>query len=144
MNFKKLLYLSLILGTLIKCTNIEQGEITRCSISIDNNLAYFEGKLFNGTCNTMYGDTALWKTTTYKRGVVIKEIGYYIPGGELEYVGYKKSGHIHGDFENFHKNGNIKMRGTFIKGYREGEWIYYNEKGEVDNKISFEKGVEIK
>ena len=141
MNFNKIFYLPLILASLISCTNVEPGEITNCSLSILDNLAYFEDNLYNGTCNTLYEDTLLWRTTTYKRGRVVKEIGYYIPGGELEYVGYKKNGHIHGDFENFHKNGKIKMTGKFIKGYREGNWNYYNEEGELDSIIAFKKGL---
>ena len=141
MNFNKIFYLPLILASLISCTNVEPGEITECSLNTLNNLAYFEDSIFSGTCNTFYADSILWKTTTYKKGKVVKEIGYYIPGGELEYVGYKKNGHIHGDFENFHKNGKIKMTGKFIKGYREGNWNYHNEEGELDSIIAFKKGL---
>ena len=143
MNFKKLLYLSLFLVSVTNCTNAEQVEVGKCSLTVENELAYYENKLYSGTCNTLYADSLLWRTTTYKRGLVVKQLGYYLPESQLEYIGNKKNGHIHGDFEGFHKNGKIKMQGNFIKGYRDGNWSYYNEEGEIDSTITYKKGVEI-
>ena len=81
----------------------EQLEYTK------NGITYTDGKVFNGKCNIFYNDTLLWKTRTYKRGMEVKEISYYVPGGELEYVGYKKNGLIHGDFVSYYPNGEISI-----------------------------------
>ena len=81
------------------------NEIIPCNVDVSNRIGYVDGKVYNGTCNIYYNDSILWKQRTYKRGKLTKELGYYIPSGELEYEGQRKDWEIHGDFVSYYKNG---------------------------------------
>lgn len=41
------------------------------------------------------------------------------------------------DFERFHENGNISVRGQFYKDYAVGEWSYYNYYGQIKSTKNF-------
>ena len=104
LKMKKKLLFFIVLLTIYSCQNNDR-EIPACKLDVQNGITYTDGKVFNGKCNIFYSDTLLWKTRTYKRGMEVKEISYYVPGGEIEYVGYKKNGLIHGDFVSYYPNG---------------------------------------
>ena len=119
------------------CQN--NNEITVCNVSVSNNVGYVDGKVFNGTCNIYYNDSILWKQRTYKRGKPIKELGYYIPSGELEYEGEKKDWMIHGDFVSYYKNGIKSIEGELDMGKYIGEWNYYDDDGSLNKTLNYNK-----
>jgi len=124
---------------IIGCVKSEK-EILPCNLQIDDGISYTDGKVFKGTCNILYEGEYLWKTLTYKRGKLHKEIGYYVPEGSIEYIGYRdRDGKIHGDFQRFFKNGDIEIEGTFSRSYYTGDWKYYNEAGEMYRKMVYDK-----
>tara|TARA_S200000501_G_C20366181_1_gene544138 strand:+ start:110 stop:541 length:432 start_codon:yes stop_codon:yes gene_type:complete len=124
-----------------------EKEILPCNINMDKGIAYTNGKIFNGSCN-YYVEDVLWKTLTYKRGQLSKEIAYYIDGdgGEIEYVGYRnKDGHIDGEFERYFRNGQLEVKGQLENGYRVGDWKIYNEQGDLTEEVSYDsKGNPVK
>jgi antitoxin component YwqK of YwqJK toxin-antitoxin module len=126
----------------ISCQNTD-NEILDCTLDVQNGKAYVEGKLYSGICNIFDDNSALWKTRTYKRGELRKEISYYIPSGELEYIGHRKDGRIHGDFESYYKNGNMSIQGQLIQGQYDGEWTYWDEDGQINKELTYDMGTVI-
>lgn len=45
---------------------------------------------------------------------------------------------FHGDYKEYYSNGNLKKQGTFKKGYKSGEWIFYYENGIVESRRIFD------
>ncbi len=131
---KILVFLALfILG----CAETET-EIGACNLSIEDGITYKDGKIYSGTCHIIYNNEDVWKTQTYKRGKLSKEIAYHIPEGSIDYIGYRnRDGNIHGDFEKYFKNGNIEVEGQFNKGFYKGKWKYYSEEGELTKEITY-------
>ena len=74
----------------------------------------------------------------------VKEISYYVPGGEIEYVGYKKNGLIHGDFVSYYPNGEVSIAGELEQSKYQGEWNYYDDDGSLNKTINYDdEGVAI-
>tara|TARA_B100000035_G_C20840917_1_gene483025 strand:+ start:29 stop:472 length:444 start_codon:yes stop_codon:yes gene_type:complete len=124
--------------TMYSCQN-NSKEIFRCNIDTQNGIGYVDGKKYNGTCNIYFNDSILWKTRTYKRGYMIKESSYYLPGGELEYIGESKNGFIHGDFISYYPNGNVSIEGEVDRGKYIGEWKYYDDDGSLNKTLIYNK-----
>ena len=118
-------------------------ELKACNFKVDNSIAYFEGKTYSGLCNLYYNDTLVWKTLTYKRGRITKEIGYYFPGGEVEYVGKLKNGIRDGDFIAYYPNGIVSIQGYLNDGKFDGDWIYYDDDGSLNKTLVWDKGVQL-
>ena len=118
-------------------------ELKSCKLQFDNSIAYTDGKIYSGSCNVFNNDTLLWKTLTYKRGKLTKEIGYYIPGGEVEYVGKLKNGIRMGDFIAYYPNGNVSIEGYLNDGVFDGDWIYYDDDGSLNKTLVWDKGVQL-
>ena len=134
---KKKLLIMLLLFAFYGCQN--NTEIPICNVAVSNGLGYVDGKVFNGKCNIYYNDTVLWKERLYKRGKLSKEIGYYTPNGELEYIGYRKNGSIDGDFTSYYKNGEISINGKINMGMYIGEWNYYDDDGSLNKTLKYDK-----
>ena len=131
-------YLVLIIFVIFYgCKN--NSELPICNVSVSNNIGYFDGKVFNGTCNIFYNDSILWKQRTFKKGKIIKETGYYLPTGELEYEGERKDWMIHGDFISYYKNGEISIEGELDMGKYVGEWKYYDDDGSLNKTLNYNK-----
>ena len=143
LKMKKKLLFFIVLLTIYSCQNNDR-EIPTCKLDVQNGITYTDGKVFNGKCNIFYSDTLLWKTRTYKRGMEVKEISYYVPGGEIEYVGYKKNGLVHGDFVSYYPNGEVSIEGELEQSKYQGEWNYYDDDGSLNKTINYDdEGVAI-
>ena len=59
-----------------------EKEILPCgNLTSNNGITYSNNRVFNGTCHLFVSnDSILWKTITYKRGKLSKEIAYYEDG----------------------------------------------------------------
>ena len=119
-----------------------EKEILPCNTYTLNGIAHSaSNKVFHGSCNVFISnDSILWKTVTYKRGKLSKEMAYYEDGG-IDYIGRRnKAGHIHGDFIKYYRNGNIELEGQLNNGFRDGKWEVYNESGVLVEKINYNMG----
>tara|TARA_Y100001970_G_scaffold154621_1_gene189474 strand:- start:293 stop:733 length:441 start_codon:yes stop_codon:yes gene_type:complete len=119
-----------------------EKEILPCgNLTSNNGITYSNNRVFNGTCHLFVSnDSILWKTITYKRGKLSKEIAYY-EDGKVDYIGHRnRDGHIHGDFTKYYKNGNLEVFGQLENGFREGDWDVYNENGDLIREIIYRKG----
>ena len=135
----KRLLICFILLSILGCQN-EPKEIIKCNINTQNGIGYYpEGVVFNGSCNIYYKDSIVFKTRTYKKGRLIKEVGYHLPGGELEYIGYRKNGHIHGDFESYYTNGTKSIEGRLNEGLYVGKWNYWDDDGSLNKTLIYNK-----
>ena len=135
MNKKLLIFIVFL--TIYSCKN-DSVEISKCFLSVENGVSYVDGKKYTGTCNIFYQDSLLWKTRTYKRGLMTKEISYYIPGGEKEYVGNNRNGEIDGEFISYYKNGEVSIEGELNMGFYDGEWNYYDDDGSLNKTLIYE------
>ncbi len=133
---KKISIFIIVFLTLHSCTN-NNSEILPCNLEVQNNITYNNGKKYSGTCNIFYNDSILWKTRTYKRGRETKEVSYYIVGGNIEYIGNKKNGKIHGDFVSYYTNGEISIQGKLKMGKYIGEWNYYDDDGSLNKILNY-------
>ena len=122
----------------------QEKETLPCNLQAENRITYSDGKVFTGSCHIFYEDEFLWKTVTYKRGKLSKEVTYYVPEGGIEYIGNRnKDGQIDGDFVRYFKNGNLEIEGQLERGYYDGDWKYYNEEGELIKEITWDMGAEV-
>jgi antitoxin component YwqK of YwqJK toxin-antitoxin module len=133
---RKKLLVFIVFLTIYSCVD-EPSDIQKCSLTVENGISYMEGKKYTGTCNVFYNDSVLWKTRIYKKGVERKEISYYIPGGELEWVGNSKNGEVHGDFTSYYKNGQISIEGKLKMGFYDGDWNYYDDDGSINKTLIY-------
>ena len=117
-----------------------EKEILPCNLNTQNGIAYdVNSRVYNGTCHYIIENGVLWKTTTYKRGKLHKEIAYYLDNGGIEYIGYRdKDGNIDGRFERYFRNGKIELEGQLRAGYRYGKWQIYNDKGDLVEEIEYD------
>tara|TARA_B100001105_G_scaffold127438_1_gene102111 strand:+ start:521 stop:958 length:438 start_codon:yes stop_codon:yes gene_type:complete len=139
---KKINRILVFLGILI--IGCQEKEILPCTtFSQDNGITYTNQKIYSGTCHLIQDDI-IWKTVTFKRGKLSKEVTYHIPEGSIAYIGNRnKDGQIDGDFIRYFKNGNIELEGQLEKGYYDGDWKYYNEEGELIKEITWDMGIEV-
>ena len=128
----------ILLLTFLGCEN-NSKEILPCNIIVDNGITYSNDKIYSGTCNVLYNDSIIWKTSTYKKGKKTGETGYYIPEGTLEYVGNEKNGKIDGDFISYYRNGEISIEGELDMGKYVGEWKYYDDDGSLNKTLNYNK-----
>ncbi len=127
-------FLLLILGCAEK-------SIEECNLLTESGITYVDGKIFTGSCHIFYGDTILKQTLTYKRGVITKQVNYYLTEEEqIEYIGYWKDGKIHGDFESYYENGTMSIKGQLTEGQYDGEWDYWDEDGSLNKELTYDMG----
>ncbi len=48
---------------------------------------------------------------------------------------------LHGDFESFHENKQLSKKGTFRKGLKNGEWLYWRNDGTLIKTETWKKGI---
>ena len=142
---KNILFALIITITILGCS---EKEILPCNLETINGKTYNNNKIYSGTCHYYVQNNVLWKTLTYKKGMLSKEIAYYVDGagGGIEYIGYRdKDGHIDGEFERYYRNGQLEVKGKLVKGYRTGNWEVYNEEGVLVEEVSYDsQGIPIK
>ncbi len=69
---------------------------------------------------------------------------YYADTDQLQFQGYFIDGLADGKHSFYWPNGRVRLEGKYIMGARTGDWIYYNELGEIQLYITYENGREIK
>lgn len=61
----------------------------------------------------------------------------YFESGNLKYQVGVKDNERHGEEIEYYENGNVKMRGSCIKGYEQGFYFYYNMDGSRDSIVEY-------
>lgn len=61
----------------------------------------------------------------------------YFESGNLKYQVGVKDNERHGEEIEYYENGNVKMRGSCIKGYEHGFYFYYNMEGSRDSIVEY-------
>jgi antitoxin component YwqK of YwqJK toxin-antitoxin module len=69
---------------------------------------------------------------------------FYIPGGNLRFIGKFVDGNPDGRHKFYYPNGNINQEGEYRAGNKEGAWKFYTEDGFLFLIIWYENDVEIK
>ena len=69
---------------------------------------------------------------------------YYADTEQLQFQGDFIDGLPDGKHRFYWPNGRLRMEGKYIMGSKTGDWIYYNELGEIQLYITYEDGKEIK
>jgi uncharacterized protein len=54
--------------------------------------------------------------------------------------GTYKNGLLHGNFQSYYSNSQLRMEGEFFAGLNHGEWIYYHPNGKIKSKGSYFHG----
>ena len=139
---KKKIALLIIFLTIYSCQN-NSKEILACNIETQNGFGFVDGRKYTGTCNIYWNDSITWKTRTYKRGRIVKETSYYLPGGELEYIGGRKNGYINGDFISYYPNGEVSITGKVKMGKYVGKWEYFDDDGSLNKTLYYNKSGEL-
>ena len=136
---KKLLLVSCLLIT-IGCA---EKSIEKCNLLTQSGITTVDGKIFTGSCHIIHSDTLITQTLTFKRGKISKQVNYYVPSGEIEYIGHWKNGKIHGDFESYYENGIMSIDGQLIEGQYDGEWTYWDDDGTMNKELTYDMGTVI-
>jgi antitoxin component YwqK of YwqJK toxin-antitoxin module len=68
-----------------------------------------------------------------------KLIGYYPENDQKKYEELYAKGIKNGQYVCWHKNGKIKLSGTYAQNKRVGVWKWYNEKGDVKYAVNYSK-----
>ena len=93
-----------------------------------NGITTLNEKVFSGSCLIFSVEGKKINLKSFRKGIphgVYK--GYYYPTENLEYIGYRKNGEIHGEYVKYHNNGSILTKGTFRKGLYINNWFFYDE-----------------
>lgn len=135
---KKYIFLSLIvLFILNSCSNVYESEAFTKPINCINmvysgGIAYLDDEIYTGACIVYTSDNKKSRLLSFVDGTPNgKHEGYYHPGEEIEYLGNRKNGEIHGEYIRYHLNGEVHISGTLKKGYRTGKWKFFNNKGKL-------------
>ena len=66
---------------------------------------------------------------------------YWYRNGHINFNSGNYSGNLlHGQFEKFSYSGSLKEKGSFKLGTKDGNWQYWNNKGEIQKEERWEKG----
>ena len=49
---------------------------------------------------------------------------------------------INGIYSEFFTTGKPKIRGSYVNGFRDGEWFIYHPNGQIEKKVSYRKDLE--
>ena len=126
LEFTKLILLLIITNS---CTS--QLEINCSDLGEENGLIRLNGESFTGSCLTYFEDvpSLVKEKRSYRKGLMHGNWTQYHPNGNLFYNSYAKKGEIHGKYTSYHFDGGIADKGKMKKGYKDGVWEYYGTTG---------------
>ena len=140
---KKMRKIIILYSFLLVIVGCAEKSIEACNLNTQNGVTYSDGKVYSGSCHIFWNDSLLSQTLTYKRGKIAKQVNYYIPSEQIEYIGHWKDGRIHGDFESYYENGVMSIKGQLIEGYYDGEWDYWDDDGTLNKELTYDMGAVI-
>lgn len=69
---------------------------------------------------------------------------FYLSNDQLAFEGSYENGQENGYHVHYYANGNVKRRGEYVAGIKEGIWEYFDEAGNLRVKIEYENGEEVR
>lgn len=101
----------------------------------------YRAGLIDGTSRVYYPDGVLSELIHVKNNVRNGLWEQYYLDGTLKLRGIYKSGEKEGEFKAFFINGKLMISGQYTEGHQHGMWVYYDEKGLVVKKETYNMGV---
>jgi len=105
---------------------------------------YYKNGLIEGMSRVFYPEGGLSEQHYYKHGIRDGLWEQYYMEGKLKLRGAYKAGEKQGSFKTLYSSGKPMIEGQYIAGHQTGTWIYYNEKGAVSKKETYENGILVK
>tara|TARA_B110000003_G_scaffold247059_1_gene257935 strand:- start:538 stop:993 length:456 start_codon:yes stop_codon:yes gene_type:complete len=133
-NLHKPIILILLLIITNGCSS--QLEINCSDLVEEDGLIQLNGRIYTGSCFTYFEhDQSLQKEKrSYRKGLMHGNWTQYHPNGNLFYDSYAKKGKIHGQFTSYHFDGAMADKGKMKYGYKDGVWEYFNITGDLYKK----------
>ena len=122
--------------------NLEKSVLTDCKFLFERqNVAYLDGKIFDGICSQASVDNKFKEFRRYKKGQKNgKQLSFFLPEKTIHYIGYSMDNMIHGKFREFFRNGNLYQKGKMFRGTYDGKWKVYKENGDLKERYTYSKG----
>ena len=152
MSKKTLLSLIITISLIIiSCESYkkESALVVKCpQLKTVYGITTLNGNKFTGSCE-LEEDNIVYEIKSFKKGLphgVHKR--YYYPSDKLEYIGYRKNGKIHGEYNKYHENGQIESHGNYkyteigVYSRKDGVWKYYYDNGQIQSESIIKDGVE--
>jgi len=122
------------------CNKNEIIQIEKCeNLTQEDRVYYYNGSKYNGVCQVFEIDILI-QENFIKEGKKYKEIGYFFPSGNIQYEGFLKNDSLTGQYRQYHENGEIRLKGKFYKGFPDGRWKTYDNRGLKLSVQIFNKG----
>ena len=119
----------LIFGSFIQC---EKQPEPCPDLQFDGKTTTFEGKIYTGTCATLYDSGEINSIQSYKEGKDHGEWRFYYQDGTLETEGKFHMGKRVGVWKYYHSNGKLHKKNSYDQeGNRKGKWYTYDAKGDL-------------
>lgn len=125
----------------------EQGEVTQSyvfskGIITSQGIVDVLGKK-QGEWKHFYEDGSLKSYGSYSNDKPIGNWKYFYPDGKVESEGaYTNKGNLNGLWKWYYEDGSIRRIENYFDGLQDGEYIEYNEKGEIIVSGNYEMGLE--
>ena len=122
--------------------NLEKSVLTDCKFLFERqNVAYLDGKIFEGICSQTSTDNKFKEFRKYKKGQKNgKQLSFFLPEETIHYIGYSMDNMIHGKFREYFRNGNLYQKGKMFRGTYDGIWKIYSENGDLKERYTYSKG----
>ena len=133
-NKKYLIFFQFILLISLGCVN---NNSMLCSEGVYiNDVFLYNDQPYTGKCLVYFEQNPemVQEVRSFKKGLMHGNWIQYHGNGNVFYDSYAKNGEIHGKYSSFHPNGNKADEGKMKKGYKNGVWEYYNENGTLYKK----------
>jgi antitoxin component YwqK of YwqJK toxin-antitoxin module len=109
---------------------------------------YLENGKKQGPWSDFWDEGRIANTRTYKDGILVGHTIYQKNGTVEVRKNYRlgPSGvELDGPYEDYHQNGQLWEKGTYIDGKKDGPWVAYNEDGTVMKRYTgtYKNGVKV-
>jgi antitoxin component YwqK of YwqJK toxin-antitoxin module len=149
-EIKKLFIGVCVLCLFAACGNNKQSESTKQikmhELEDKGGLAYLPeaDKPFTGTAYSYFPDgTTIFTKSDFAEGKQNGEYVEYFQNGQINYKYSFKNGIEDGEWVWYNEEGNLLKKAIYKDGELNGEWITYHSNGQINVKGQFENGEEI-
>ena len=136
-NYPILILFLILISSCTKTINIDEE---RQYLEIKKGILYYKGVPFSGkTESKMVPFKTDGGYRIYDEGMLIEEFLEY-SNGQIKSKGSFIDGEKDGKHIEYYENGQIKFEGSFITGKEDGKHIKYYENGQLELKVTYKKG----
>lgn len=102
---------------------------------------FYENGIASGTWKNYYRNGALLEETNYKNGKKEGSWKQFFDDGPLKLTATYENGKLKGLATFFHPNGRVKISGPYKNNFKDGVWMYMNDKGVAEKKEIWSDGI---